>query len=410
MKAATRLSVNSVRNDFPMYTNQATADIAYLDSAATSHKPNEVLAAITSYYVEANSNVHRAVHSLATESTRRYEEARSNIARFIGASSVEEIIFTSGATESINLVASSFGQTLESGDIIILSEMEHHANLIPWQFLSKRGVELRFLRFDEEGRLDLDDLEALWSDRVRMVSLTHVSNVLGTINDVRGIADYAHARGVPALVDAAQSVPHQRVNVEELGCDFLAFSGHKMYGPTGTGVLFGKRSRLLEMEPYKGGGEMIQSVWLDRATWNDLPYRFEAGTPNIAGAVALGAAVNYLEGLGMDAVRNHEREITEYALSALDSVDGLTIFGPRSERGSVISFIIDDIHAHDVAQFLDSEGVAVRPGHHCAQPIMRKLGVSATVRVSFGVYTIKKEIDRLVSAIEKTKDFFHRGI
>ena len=410
MNAATPLSVDSVRNDFPMYVNETTSGIAYLDSAATSHKPGAVLDAISSYYVEANSNVHRAVHSLATESTRRYEEARSTIVRFIGASSAEEVIFTAGATESINLVASSMGRSLEPGDVVILTEMEHHANLIPWQFLSARGVELRFLQFDEEGRLDLDDLDDLWSDRVRLISLTHVSNVLGTINDVRGVADFAHERGVPVLVDAAQSVPHQRVNVEELGCDFLAFSGHKVYGPTGTGVLFGKRSLLLEMEPYKGGGEMIQSVWLDRATWNDLPYRFEAGTPNIAGAVGLGAAVRYLEGLGMDAVRNHEREITDYAMTSLDSVEGLTIFGPHTERGSVISFVIEGIHAHDVAQFLDREGVAVRPGHHCAQPIMRKIGVPATVRASFGVYTTKDEIDRLVSAIEKTKDFFHRGV
>ena len=404
-------SVESIRGDFPIINAPATGHIAYLDSAATSHKPRVVIDAISGYYEEANSNVHRAVHSLAAESTGRFERARSTVAKFIGANSVREIVFTRGTTESINLVASSFGQRFSAGDIVILTEMEHHSNLVPWQLLAARtGIELRFIPIDDRGVLELAALDELWTDRVRMVALTQVSNVLGTINDVRAVTDYAHERGVPVLVDAAQSVPHQRVGVDDLGCDFLAFSGHKIYGPTGIGVLYAKSPNLDQMEPYMGGGSMIEAVWLDRSTWTEAPQKFEAGTPNIAGAVGLGAAIEYVESIGIDALAAHEQEITRYAMESLATVAGLTMYGPDAPRGSVISFVIDDIHPHDVAQYLDREGVAVRPGHHCAQPLMRRLNVVAMVRASFGAYSTRQEIDRLVSALEKTKEFFAGGI
>lgn len=405
-------SVESIRLDFPIISDDAANPRAYLDSAATSHKPQSVIDAVASYYREANANVHRALHSLAAESTLRYEHARNRVAELIGAPSPRSIVFTRGTTESINLVVSSWGgEFLSAGDVVLLTEMEHHANLVPWQLLAQRtGIELRFIPFDDAGKLDLDTMERVWDDRVKLVSVIHVSNVLGTVNDVEAITRFAHDRGAPVLVDAAQSVPHRAVDVSAIDCDFLAFSGHKMYGPTGIGALYAKPEHLEKMPPYMGGGEMIQAVWLDRAEWNEVPYKFEAGTPNIAGAVGLGAAVDYLELLGLDAIQRHEEAICDYAFQQLAAVPGVTIHGPQHPREALVSFSIEGMHPHDIAQFLDRERVAVRAGHHCAHPLTRKLGVPATVRASFGVYTTVAEIDRLIEAIGKAKEFFGDGV
>ncbi len=403
-------SIESIRDDFPILRGETGRGIAYLDNAATSHKPAVVIDAVRSYYEEANSNVHRAVHRLATEATRRYEEARKKIAAFIGAPSERSIVFTRGTTESINLVASSWGgEFLEPGDVVLLTEMEHHANIIPWQLLASRtGVELVFLPFDASGRLELDRLAGLWSDRVKLVSMIHVSNVFGTLNDIESVIRFAHDRDAPVLIDAAQSVPHGPIDVAALDVDFLAFSGHKMCGPTGIGVLYAKEELLDAMPPYMGGGEMIRAVWLDRAEWNDIPYKFEAGTPNIAGAVGLGAAVDYLTSIGMSDIQAYERDLCVYAIEALSEIEGVTLYGPPpgDDREAVVSFTVDGVHAHDAAQMLDREGVAVRPGHHCAHPLTRKLGVPATVRASFYLYSTYDEIDRLTAAIEKAKSFF----
>lgn len=413
-------TIDSIRDDFPILNAgdsqgiedgdaDAAARFAYLDSAATSQKPTQVITAITDYYRESNANVHRALHRLAGAATAQFEGARKRIARFIGAESSKSIVFTRGATEAINLVVSSWGEAnLTPGDIVLLTEMEHHANIVPWQMVAKRtGAELKYLGFDSQGRLDLNDLDDIWSDRIKIVALTHVSNVLGTINDIEAVTAYAHKRNVPVLIDAAQSVPHRPVDVTEIGCDFLVFSGHKMCGPTGIGVLFAREDLLEAMPPYMGGGEMIEAVWLDRATWSEIPHKFEAGTPNIAGAVGLGAAVDYLDELGMANIHSYLQELGGYAYEIISSIDGVTVYGPNRDREALVSFSIDGIHPHDVAQFLDREGVAVRAGHHCAHPLTRKLGVPATVRASFYIYSTFDEVDYLAESINKTKDFFH---
>ena len=404
--------MSKVRADFPIL-NQSVHGVpmVYLDSAATAQKPNTVIDAIAAYYREDNANVHRAQHSLAARATAGYEQSRERIRRFVHAKNTREIIFTRGTTESINLVASSFGRTLKRGDAIILTEMEHHSNLIPWQMLAtQRQLELRFIPFDAEGKLEYGRLDDLWSPDVKLVALTHMSNVFGTVNDVRRVVEYAHQRGVPVLVDGAQAVPHLPIDVGELGCDFYAFSGHKMCGPTGIGVLYGREEMLDGMEPFMGGGEMISSVWLDRAKWNELPYKFEAGTPNIAGAIGLGAAIDYLDGLGMDAIAASEEELTTYAINALTRIDGLSLYGPTSNRGGVLSFNLGNVHSHDVAQFLDSRGIAIRAGHHCAHPIMRKLEISSTVRASLYLYNNADDIDRLCTALVECKEFFAHGV
>ncbi len=406
-------TVEEIRSDFPALARIIERDgksnvVAYLDNAATSQKPRSVLDAMAAYYERSNANVHRALYTMGEESTALYEESRRAVQRFVNAERPTEIIYTSGTTAGINLVAYSWGRAfLSEGDEILLTEMEHHSNLVPWQLLAKeKGCRLRFIPFGESGELELDRLETLWSDRIKLVSIVHGSNVLGTVNDVKRIVDFAHERGAVALVDGAQSVPHEPVDVQALDCDFLAFSGHKMLGPTGIGILYGKERLLESMPPFLAGGEMIEAVWLDHATWNSLPYKFEAGTPPIAETVGLGAAVDYLGKLGMAAIRDYERELSAYALPRLKAVPGLKVYGEAKRRGGVFSFNVDGVHPHDLAQYLDGEGICVRSGHHCAHPIMRKLDVAATARASLYFYNLPAEIDRLVGALERAKEFF----
>jgi len=402
--------VQAVREQFPILQRPIHGHkLVYLDSAASSQKPESVIAALDRYYREMNANVHRGVYVLSEEATEAYEGGRRKIARFIHAPSSREVIFTRNATEAINLVAYSWGRSnLRPGDEILLTEIEHHSNLVPWQLIGEQtGAKLRFIPVTDNGTLELESLDELLTERTRMVAFTAMSNVLGTITPAKEIVRRAHEAGALALVDGAQSVPHLRVDVQDLDCDFLAFSGHKMCGPTGIGVLYGKRALLEEMPPFLGGGDMIRTVHLHESTWNDLPWKFEAGTPAIAQGVGMGAAVDFLTDLGMDAVREHERELTAYALEALSEVDGLTLYGPPAEqRGGVLSFNLAGIHPHDVASILDREGIAVRAGHHCAQPLMDRLGVHATTRASFYVYNTRKEVDQLVKALYITKQVF----
>ncbi len=356
--------------------------------------------------------MHRAIHKLGERATASFEESRRKIATFINARSPREIVFTRGTTEAINLVANGWGRKfIKAGDEILLSEMEHHSNLIPWQLLAAdRGITLRFIPFSRaNGTLQIARPDTLISEKTRLISVTHMSNVFGTINPVRGLIQMAHERKIPILLDGAQAVPHLPTDVQELDCDFLAFSGHKMCGPTGIGVLYAKEEYLEEMDPYQGGGEMISAVWLDRATWNHIPHKFEAGTPNIAGAVGLGAAVDYLTAIGMEKITKYEQKLTTYALSKMKEIEGMQIFGLAPFRGGVISFYLDKIHPHDMAQFLDSEGIAVRAGHHCAQPVMRKLGVPATTRASFYFYNTYQEVDLFVESLKKAREFFGYG-
>jgi cysteine desulfurase/selenocysteine lyase len=403
-----------VQADFPILSRrigEAGAPLSYLDNAATTQKPRAVIDALGGYYTRSNANVHRALHTLGEEATALYEESRELLRGFLGARSVREIVFTRGTTESINLVARAWGSSaLQAGDEIILSEVEHHSNLVPWQMIAaERGAALRFLRLGEDGALRLEELERLWSPCTRLVAVTHVSNVLGAITELRRISAFARERGVPVLVDAAQSAAHLPLNVQELGCDFLALSGHKMYGPMGIGVLYGREELLEAMPPFQGGGEMIRAVWPDRATWNELPFKFEAGTPNVEGALGLAAAVAYLDSLGAEAVRSHEDRLTRYALARLRELAGVQLYGgelPPAARTGVISFNLQGIHPHDVAQFLDARGVAVRAGHHCAQPLMRRLGVAATVRASLALYNSEADIDRLLDALAGARRYF----
>ena len=403
--------VETIRSDFPILKQRVRGKpLVYLDSAASSQKPVQVLDAERRYYEEKHSNVHRGVHTLAERATEAFEEARVKVARFVGAEP-DETIWTRGTTEGINLVAYSWGRRhLKPEDEILLTVMEHHSNLVPWQLAAEEtGARLRFVPMREDYTLDLDALERLLTRRTRLVALTHVSNVLGTVNPIREIADRAHSVGARVLVDAAQSVPHRRVDVRSLDCDFLVFSGHKMLGPTGIGVLYGKPEVLEAMPPFHGGGEMILEVQLESSSYKAPPHRFEAGTPPIAGAVGLGAAVDYLTALGADAVREHEESLTRYALEALEGMGGIRVFGPRENRAGVISFAVLGVHAHDLATVLDTEGVAVRAGHHCAQPLMRLLGVPATARASFYVYNTRAEADALARAVEKAKGIFGKS-
>jgi cysteine desulfurase/selenocysteine lyase len=413
------IDIDKIRADFPILARQFEAEaggprrpLVYLDNAATSQKPRAVIAAIVGYYETMNANIHRSLHRLGEEATAAYEQSRQTVARFIGAASPTEIIFTAGTTAAINLVASAWGRhSIHRGDEILLTEMEHHSNLIPWQILAReRGAKLKFIPVQPDGTLDYNEIPRLLTRTTKFVALTHMSNVFGTINAVARIIHLAHEQGALVLLDAAQSVPHLAVNVTELDCDFLAFSGHKIGGPTGIGVLYGKKRFLEAMEPYQGGGEMIRTVTLTEATWNDLPYKFEAGTPPIAGAIGLCAAIDYLNTLGMPAIERHIRQLTESALARLGQIHGLTWFGdPDIRRGGLLSFALDRIHPHDLAQFLDSQGIAVRAGHHCAQPLMRKLGVSGTTRISFGVYNTVAEIETLAATLQQAKEFFHHG-
>lgn len=402
--------VERVREDFPILRRQVHGKpLVYLDNAATSQKPRSVIEALVEYYERSNANVHRSAHTLATEATEAYEQARRKVARFLNALP-QEVIFTRGTTEAINLVAYSWGRAnLWEGDEILVTEMEHHSNLVPWQLLAReRGARLRFIPVMlPEGVLDLERLDDLLTERTKLVALTHMSNVLGTINPVEEIVRRAHEAGAVVLVDAAQSVPHLPVDVKALGCDFLAFSGHKMLGPTGIGGLYARQELLERMPPFHGGGEMILKVDWEWATWNEVPYKFEAGTPNIGDAIALGAAVDYLESIGRDKIHLHERLLTQYALARLQEVRGVTVYGHAPQRGGVISFTVEGIHPHDLAQVLDSQGVAIRAGHHCAQPlVVHRLGQPATARASFYLYNTFEEIDRFLAALEWAKEFF----
>ena len=405
------LNVNEIRKDFPILQRetQPGTRLIYLDSTATSQKPAAVLSAMEEYYRCSNANIHRGVHTLAEEATTLYERARAKIAKFINAASARQIIYTRNATESINLVAYAWARAnLKAGDLIILTEMEHHSNLVPWQMLqAERGIELDFIPVTDDGLLDLDAYKTLLSRSPKLISFTHMSNVLGTINPAGEIIRLAHAAGALTLVDAAQSVPHLKVDVQALDADFLAFSAHKMCGPTGIGALYGKAELLETMPPFMGGGDMIKEVHLRSFRANTLPHKFEAGTPAIAEAVGFGAAVDYLSSHGMDNIAAHEHEITEYALEKLEEVPGLKLFGPSADKkGGVAAFTFDGIHPHDVAQILDRDGIAIRAGHHCAQPLHEKFGIPATSRASFYLYNTKDEVDMLVNGIYKVREMF----
>ena len=401
-----------LREDFPILQRRVRGgkSLVYLDSAATAQKPVEVIRALEEFYRQTNANIHRGVYELSEAATLAYDQARDKVARLINAPDPRTCIFVRNTTEAINLVAHSWGRAnLGPGDIVVLTLLEHHSNIVPWQLVAReRGVQLRYIDIDERGRLRLEQLDdALATGRVKLVSLTHVSNALGTINPVTEIAERAHAAGALVLVDGAQGVPHLPVDVQALGADFYAFSGHKMLGPMGVGVLYGRRDLLESMPPFLGGGGMIRTVTLEESTWADLPAKFEAGTPSVADAVALGVAIDYLRRVGMLAIRHHEQELLRYALARLDEIPGVTLYGPVGEdRSGVISFTLGDVHPHDIAGVLDSEGIAIRAGHHCAQPLMRRLGVAATARVSFYLYNTDEDIDRLVEGLLLVRHVF----
>lgn len=400
-----------IRKHFPILNQEVNGEpLVYLDSAATSQKPNVVIEAISQYYRGYNSNVHRGVHTLGTRATDAYEGAREKVRTFINAASLEEVIFTRGTTTSLNTVARSYGEAnVHEGDEIVITYMEHHSNIIPWQQLAKQtGAVLKYIPLQEDGTISLDDVRATITDATKIVSVMHVSNVLGVINPIKEIAAIAHEYGAIMVVDGAQSTPHLKVDVQDLDCDFFAFSGHKMVGPTGIGVLYGKKELLEKMEPIEFGGEMIDFVGLYESNWKELPWKFEGGTPIIAGAIGLGAAIDFLEEIGLDTIERHEHKLAAYAIERMSTIEGITIYGPKdaAKRAGVITFNIDDVHPHDVATALDADGIAVRAGHHCAQPLMKWLNVSATARASFYLYNTEEDIEKLVSSLIKTKEYF----
>ena len=402
----------SIRKDFPILsrTIYGKYPLIYLDNGATTQKPLCVLDAMREEYLNVNANVHRGVHYLSQQATDLHEAARERVRRFINAGSTREIIFTRGTTESINLVASSFTEAyMHEGDEVIVSAMEHHSNIVPWQLQASRsGIKVRVIPMSDDGILDLQAYEALFTERTRLVSVTHISNVLGTVNPVKDIIATAHRHGVPCMIDGAQSAPHIRVDVQDLDCDFFAFSGHKMYGPTGIGVLYGKEEYLSAMPPYQGGGEMIGTVSFEKTTFADLPYKFEAGTPDYIATHGLATAIDYMESIGMENIEKHERELTRYALEQMQTVPGMRLFGPldADRRDAVISFLVGDIHHLDMGTLLDRLGIAVRTGHHCAEPLMQRLGINGTVRASFALYNTKEEVDALVNGIKRVAAMF----
>ena len=401
--------VEKIREDFPILSREISGrPLIYLDNGATSQTPKCVVDHIADTYYRVNANVHRGVHTLSQEATDAHEAARRRVQQFIGAGSSSEIIFTRGTTEAINLVASSFGdEFLHDGDEVILTVMEHHANIVPWQLLQRRrNIKLRVVPIDECGDLNVDTYKSLFNEHTRLVGVAHVSNVLGTINPVREMIAYAHAQGVPVLVDGAQAVPHLRVNVQELDADFYVFSAHKVYGPTGVGVLYGKEEWLDRLPPYQGGGEMIQHVSFEKTTFNELPFKFEAGTPDYIGTTGLAKALDYVTGLGIENIAAHEHELTVYGTKLLEEIPNIRIFGQAEHKSSVISFLVGDIHHFDMGTLLDRLGIAVRTGHHCAQPLMQRLGIEGTVRASFAIYNTKKEVDALVAGIERVSKMF----
>ena len=403
------LDVEAIRRDFPILDVRiGSKPLVYFDNAATTHKPQVVIDAIQRFYMLQNANIHRGVHYLSQQATEAYEQARGKVARFLGAASADEIVFVRGATEAVNLVATCWGGTfIRSGDEILITEMEHHANIVPWQLLAERtGAVLRVAPITDEGELDLARFRALLGERTRLAAFAHVSNALGTINPVREMIAAAHAVGAKVLLDGAQSAPHLPVDVQELGCDFYVCSGHKIYGPTGIGVLWGRRELLAAIPPYQGGGDMIEKVTFEKTTFKEPPSRFEAGTPHISGGIALGAAVDYLDRIGRERIAAHEDEVTRYAVEQLSGVAGLRIVGRPRHRAGAVSFVMDDIHPHDIGTILDSSGIAIRAGHHCAQPLLRRLGLAATARASFGLYNTRAEVDTLVAALAKVRQMF----
>jgi len=408
VKTPAGLDVSRVRQDFPILDQEINGHpLVYLDSAASSQKPRQVIDAIDEYYERDHSNVHRGAHELGYRATEAYEASRRTVASHIGATDPAELIFTRGTTEAINLVASSWGSTLREGDEIVLTVMEHHSNIVPWQLLADRsGVVLRYVDVTDDGRLCLDDYERLVTERTQLIGVTHVSNTLGVVNPVREIARIAHDHGALCLIDGAQAAPHKAIDVQALGADFYAFSGHKMCGPTGIGALWARRELLESMPPYQGGGEMISAVTLEGSTWAALPNKFEAGTPNIAGAIGFAEAVRYLNSLGLDAIHEYEMELAGYAMRRLSEVEDLTVYGPVEDRTGVFSFRYGDIHAHDMATIIDQRGIAIRAGHHCNQPLMERLGVDATARASLYIYNTRQEIDALIEGIGLAADVF----
>jgi cysteine desulfurase/selenocysteine lyase len=401
--------VARVRADFPILRRDVRGcPLVYLDNAATTQKPQPVLDALARYYTEINANVHRGVHQLSELATEAYEGAREKVRAFLNARSPREIIFTRNATESINLVAHAFGRTqVSAGDEVVISAMEHHSNIVPWQMLcEERGARLRVAPIDDRGELILDELEALVGPRTKMIAISHMSNALGTINPVEEIVRIARARGVPVLLDGSQAAYHMTVDVQALDCDFYAATGHKLYGPTGIGVLYGKAERLDAMPPFLGGGDMIRTVTFEKSSWNELPHKFEAGTPDIAGAVGLGAAIDYITAIGLGRVAQHERNLLEYATEAIRAVSGVRLIGTAKRKASILSFVMNEVHPHDIGTVVDREGVAIRTGHHCAQPVMERFGVPATARASLAMYNTREDVDALVRALKRVREVF----
>ncbi len=401
--------VYKVRADFPILDAKVHGKpLVYLDNAATSQKPRAVLDALTNYYVSQNANIHRGVHALSELATESHEQARVKVQRFINASDPTEIIFVRGTTEGVNLVAQTYGRThVGAGDEIIISGLEHHSNIVPWQILcQQQGAKLRVIPVNDAGELLLDEFEKLLGPRTKLVAVAHVSNALGTIVPLRRLVELAHSRNVPVLVDGAQAAPHLQIDVQALGCDFYVFSGHKMYGPMGIGVLYGKRELLEAMPPYQGGGDMISSVTFEKTLYNKLPYKFEAGTPDVSGAIGLGAAIDYMTAIGLDRIAAHEHELLLYATQAVSAVPGVRLIGTARSKAGVLSFVLENVHPHDIGTILDQEGVAIRTGHHCAQPLMQRFGVDATARASFALYNTREEVDALVEGIQKVREVF----
>ncbi len=404
-----RLDVARVRSEFPILATRVHGrPLVYLDNAATTQKPQAVIESLDRYYRAENANIHRGVHYLSQLATEAYEAAREKVARFLNAASSREVVFVRGTTEGINLVAQTFARSVvRPGDEILITGMEHHSNIVPWQLLAEQtGAVLRVAPLTDAGELDFDGFERLLGERTRLVSVVHLSNALGTINPVRRITAAAHARGIPVLVDGAQSAPHLGVDVQALGCDFFVFSGHKLFGPTGIGVLYGREALLERMPPWQGGGDMISSVSFERSTWAGLPAKFEAGTPHIAGAIGLGTAIDWLSAIGLDAVAAHEDELLSYATAAVGRIPGVTLIGTAREKASILSFSLGSVHAHDIGQVLDLEGIAIRAGHHCAQPVMQRFGVAATARASFALYNTAAEVDALVAGLGTVRRVF----
>ena len=398
-----------IKHDFPILSQQINnKPLIYLDNASTTQKPTSVIKKIEDYYKNTNSNIHRGVHHLSQKSTEEYENSRIKVHKFIGSESTKEIIFVRGTTEAINLVANSYVKPLLSkGDNVIISQMEHHANIVPWQMITKeKESEIRIIPMNENGELIIEKLEELIDKNTKFISVNHVSNTLGTINPIEKLIDIAHGNNIQIMIDGAQAIQHMRVNVKEMNADFYCFSGHKMYGPTGIGILYGKQEILENMQPYQGGGDMIKSVTFEKTIYNDVPNRFEAGTPNIAGAIGLGKAIDFIENVTIEKIEQQEMELLNYATEKISSIDNVKIIGNSSKKASVISFVIDNIHPHDIGTIMDKLGIAIRAGHHCTQPIMDFYGIPATARASFAIYNTKEDIDKLVEAIEKTKDVF----